>query len=156
MAETVVCVGAIVRRESSVLLVRQSPGHSLEGQWTIPWGQLDRGESPTAAALREVREEAGVIARVDGLLGVQELPEPWLGMLGMLFLCTHISGTPTPDMRETDAARYFSGDQNVPDADPLEPGVQSDLALGPGETASIDIVIEGGGIAFCRSIPDGA
>ena len=42
VAETAVCVGAVVRRDDSVLLVRQSPGHSLAGQWTIPWGQLTK------------------------------------------------------------------------------------------------------------------
>jgi ADP-ribose pyrophosphatase YjhB (NUDIX family) len=75
-AATVVCVGAVVRRGDAVLLVRQSPGHSLAGQWTVPWGRLENGESPLAAALREVQEEGGVHAAVDGLLGVQELPEP--------------------------------------------------------------------------------
>ena len=60
MAETILCTGAVVRLSDSILLVRQSPGHSLEGQWTIPWGQVEGGESPTAAALREIREEAGL------------------------------------------------------------------------------------------------
>ncbi len=121
MAETVVCVGAVVRKERSVLLVRQSPGHPLECQWTIPWGQIDRGESPTAAVLREIEEEASVTAQVEGLLGVQELPEPWLGMIGILFLCKHIDGMPGPDGRETDAAQYFDGDQLSSIADSLEP-----------------------------------
>ena len=121
MSETIVCVGALVRQADSVLLVRQSAGHSLEGQWTIPWGQIDRGESPTAAVLREVAEESGVIARVEGLLGVQELPEPWLGMVGILFLCTHVDGAPTPDMRETDAARFFTVDELAEIAGSFEP-----------------------------------
>ena len=121
MSETIVCVGAVVRRENSVLLVRQSRGHSLEGQWTIPWGQIGRGESPTTAALREIEEEAGVSAQIEGLLGIQELPEPWLGMIGILFLCTHVDGEPIPDMRETDAAQYFDADQLTSNSDSLEP-----------------------------------
>ncbi len=108
MSETVICVGAVVRRADEVLLVRQSAGHSLEGQWTIPWGQLGQGESPSAAALRETEEEGGIVAEVEGLLGVQELPEPWLGMIGIVFLCRHTEGEPTPDNRETDAAKYFN------------------------------------------------
>ena len=86
MSETVICVGTVVRRADEVLLVRQSAGHSLEGQWTIPWGQLGQGESPSAAALRETEEEGGIVAEVEGLLGVQELPEPWLGMIGIIFI----------------------------------------------------------------------
>ena len=121
MTETIVCVGAVVRRAGSVLLVRQSPGHALAGRWTIPWGKIDQGESPTAAVLREVKEEGGIVAQVDGLLGIQELPEPWLGMIGILFLCTHVDGTPIPDMRETDAAQYTRMEQIDSIADSLEP-----------------------------------
>lgn len=98
-------------QSAQILLVRQSPGHSLAGLWTIPWGQLEPGESPSAAAIRETAEESGVVAEVEGLLGVQELPEPWLGMIGMLYLCRHIDGEPTPDGHETDAARYFRADE---------------------------------------------
>jgi ADP-ribose pyrophosphatase YjhB (NUDIX family) len=108
MSRTVVCVGAVVRRSDEILLVRQSAGHSLEGRWTIPWGRLGEGESPTLAAIRETEEESGVTAEVEGLLGVQELPEPWMGMIGMIFICRHVDGEPTPDNRETDAARYFN------------------------------------------------
>lgn len=111
MTDTVVCVGAVVQRESSVLLVRQASGHSLEGQWTMPWGQLEPGESPSVAVLREIREEGGVSAEISGLLGIQELPEPWLGMIGILFFCKHISGEATPDHIETDAAGYFTLDE---------------------------------------------
>ena len=95
MIETVVCVGAVVRRANKILLVRQSKGHSLEGRWTIPWGQLDRGESPSAAIARETLEESGVVAEIEGLLGVQELPAPWEGMIGLLYLCNHIDGLDT-------------------------------------------------------------
>ncbi|MDJ0938624.1 MAG: NUDIX domain-containing protein [Woeseiaceae bacterium] len=121
MAETILCTGAVVRHSDSILLVRQSPGHSLEGQWTMPWGQVEGGESPTAAALREIREEAGIIAKMEGLLGLQELPDPWPGMVGLLFLCAHVDGTPTPDRRETDAAQYFRSDQLDAIADAIEP-----------------------------------
>ena len=121
MRETSVCVGSVVRRADTILLVRQSPGHSLEGLWTVPWGRLEQGESPTAAALREVREEAGIVAEVEGLIGLHELPEPWLGMLGILYLCTSSLGEPCPDHRETDAARFFRADQLGSIDDAIEP-----------------------------------
>ena len=121
MTETVVCAGAVVLSAERILLVRQSPGHSLEGLWTIPWGQLDPGEPPSAAAVREAEEEAGVIVEVEGLLGVQELPEPWLGMIGLLYMCRHLSGEPTPDHCETDAARFFGKDELAEIRDALEP-----------------------------------
>lgn len=121
MSRTVVCVGAVVRRADEILLVRQSVGHSLEGQWTIPWGQLGDGESPTVAAIRETKEESGVIAEVEGLLGIQELPEPWVGMIGIVFFCRHADGEPTPDNRETDAAKYFNREALEECSETLDP-----------------------------------
>jgi 8-oxo-dGTP diphosphatase len=108
MTETVVCVGAVVCKADQVLLVRQAQGHSLQGQWTIPWGRLDPGESPSAAVLRETWEEGSVRAEIAGLLGVQEIPPPWEGQIAILYLCRHVDGEPAPDHRETDAARYFT------------------------------------------------
>jgi ADP-ribose pyrophosphatase YjhB (NUDIX family) len=42
----IVCVGGVVLQEGRMLFVRQAPGHSLEGQWTIPWGFMETGETP--------------------------------------------------------------------------------------------------------------
>lgn len=72
MTKTAVFVGAVVQRDDKVLLVRQAAGHPLAGQWTVPWGRVEDGESPVAAAVRETREEGGVLVTVDGLLGVQD------------------------------------------------------------------------------------
>jgi len=107
MRKTELFVGAVVRRDGEVLLVRQSPGHSLAGQWTIPWGRVDPGESPMTAAIREVREEAAIEAVVEGLLGVQELPDPHLGGVALVYQCKHLSGDLIPRDTETDAARYL-------------------------------------------------
>ncbi len=100
-----VCVGAVVLRADRVLFVRQAKGQSLEGQWSIPWGVVDPGETPEVAALRETQEESGVLARLDGLLGFQNLNTGWLSLI---FLCQHVEGEPAPDGVETDAAAYFS------------------------------------------------
>ncbi len=121
MMDTVVCVGAVVLMHRSVLLVRQAAGHELEGQWTIPWGTIAAGESPANAVVRETREEAGVSAEIEGLLGVQELPAPWEGQIGILYLCRHLDGDPRPDNRETDAAGYFSEAEIEALGEPVEP-----------------------------------
>lgn len=121
MSETTLFVGAVVRSDDRILLVRQSPGHSLEGQWTIPWGRVEAGESPEAAAVREAWEEGGVRIGVDGLLGVQELPAPQQGGVALAYLCVHVEGTPQPVDGETDAARYYSLAELEALDEPVEP-----------------------------------
>ena len=111
----------MVAKADRLLAIRQAKGHPLEGQWTMPWGRLEAGESPSAAALRECAEEAAIVAVVEGLLGVQELPDPWPGWIAILYTCKHLSGVPTPDMRETDGARYFSLQEIDTFDEPFEP-----------------------------------
>ena len=37
---------------------------SREGRWQLPKGHLDKGETPEQAAMREVREEAGITCEI--------------------------------------------------------------------------------------------
>lgn len=120
-SDFITCVGAVVSGADSLLAVRQAKGHPLEGQWTIPWGRLEPGESPASAALREVKEESGIVAAVTGLIGVQELPEPWLGSFALVYHCDRVNGDPTPDFRETDAAAFLTMDQIRDSNEPFEP-----------------------------------
>ncbi len=115
-----VFVGAVVLQGERALFVRQAAGHSLAGQWSIPWGLVDEGEWPAAAVLRETREEAGITAELVGLLGLQDLTTE--GSLGIAFLCRHLAGEPTPDGGvETDAATYLSLVEMAAWPEPFEP-----------------------------------
>ena len=53
-------VGAVVVDEGRVLLVRRGT-EPLRGQWSLPGGLLELGESLTNGVVREVREETGLI-----------------------------------------------------------------------------------------------
>jgi NAD+ diphosphatase len=55
--------------EPSVLLLRRAVEPGLGG-WDLPAGYLDPHESPEEAALRETREEAGMLVELIGLVGV--------------------------------------------------------------------------------------
>jgi ADP-ribose pyrophosphatase YjhB (NUDIX family) len=110
------CVGAVVLKENKVLFVRQTYG-GLKGKWSLPWGFVDGKKSdgslepPDAAVLREVQEEAGVEAQVEGLLGIQNHSAGGEPRLYIIYLCRLIHGDPTPDHHETDKAAFFSLDE---------------------------------------------
>jgi ADP-ribose pyrophosphatase YjhB (NUDIX family) len=59
--------------EVEILLLRRAvdPGH---GDWDLPAGYLDPGESFEQAAVRETREEAGLEVELIGLAGVYHSP----------------------------------------------------------------------------------
>src|SRR5712692_2133178 len=40
------------------------------GQWALPMGKMELGETPSGCAIRETREETGITVEVTGLLGV--------------------------------------------------------------------------------------
>jgi 8-oxo-dGTP diphosphatase len=52
-------VGAVVVDEGRVLLVRRGT-EPLRGEWSLPGGLLEVGESLIAGVVREVREETGL------------------------------------------------------------------------------------------------
>jgi len=58
--------GVAVRDGDEVLLVRRAGGPS-EGFWTLPGGYLEPDEPAPAAAVRELREEAGLDAAPEAL-----------------------------------------------------------------------------------------
>jgi 8-oxo-dGTP pyrophosphatase MutT (NUDIX family) len=53
-----------------VLTRRASSLRSHRGQWAIPGGRCDEGETPVAAALRELHEELGLALGTEHVLGV--------------------------------------------------------------------------------------
>lgn len=54
----------------SFLVIRRARAGRHAGQWALPGGRLDDGETPVTAALRELEEEAGVSAGPGDVVGV--------------------------------------------------------------------------------------
>ena len=57
---------AVVEREGHFLIGLRPAGGTLAGLWEFPGGQVEPGETPEAAAVRECLEETGFSIRITG------------------------------------------------------------------------------------------
>ena len=100
-------VRAAVFRNGHLLLVRETE----DGGWSLPGGWADVGDSPSVAAVREVREESGyeVVARKVAAVYDRDRhghpPIPFHAYK-MFFLCDLMGGA-SSGSHETDAVDFF-------------------------------------------------
>jgi 8-oxo-dGTP diphosphatase len=63
------CVGVVCLRGPEILLIRRGKPPRM-GEWSIPGGRMEMGETVADGALRELAEETGVCAELLGLIDV--------------------------------------------------------------------------------------
>ena len=64
-----IAVLSVASMQNEIVLVKRS-NPPYQGKWSFPAGFVDRGENIKDATIREFREETGLNAQVDKLLGV--------------------------------------------------------------------------------------
>ncbi|MGK4583946.1 NUDIX hydrolase [Kitasatospora sp. HPMI-4] len=97
---------AIVVHEDRVLMVRRRVS---EGRlsWQFPAGEIEPGESPEEAAVRETKEETGLCVAAVKLLG--ERVHPKTGRLTSYTACEAVSGSAeVVDAEELDALAWVA------------------------------------------------
>ena len=60
----------VVNDQGEILMIRRTDN----GNWAVPGGAIDLGESMTDAAIRETREESGIDCEITGLVGIYTNP----------------------------------------------------------------------------------
>lgn len=101
-------VSVVVANDAGeILLIRRSDN----GNWALPGGAIDLGESLSQAAIRETREETGIDCEITGLTGVYTDPGHVIlyesnvevrQEFSIVLTARPIRGDPTPSEESTD------------------------------------------------------
>jgi 8-oxo-dGTP diphosphatase len=86
-------VDVVIPAEEGVVLIRRG-SDPFEGQWALPGGFVEVGETVEAAAVREAAEETGLAVELAHLVGVYSEPDrdPRGHNVSVAFLARVLSG----------------------------------------------------------------
>jgi 8-oxo-dGTP pyrophosphatase MutT (NUDIX family) len=109
-------VAAIVTADKRVLVGRRNDG---KPPWTFIAGEIEPGESPADAAVREVKEETGLLVKAGHVIGRRVHPKTGRTMIYMAALPTHGDDIFVGDEDELAEVRWA----DLEEADQLLPGM---------------------------------
>ncbi len=119
MAKFMIYAAAYVflKREGTIYLMRRANTGYRDGMYSLPAGHIEAGESLKEAALRELEEEAGVVAQAEDLVQAHAMYRryPERTYADYYFVCDTWEGEPTIcEPEKCDDARWVDG-QNLPE-----------------------------------------
>lgn len=88
------CCTLVLNEEREILLVQRSVEPKI-GEWCLPGGFMEIGESPEETALRELFEETGLKGKIDRCIGTTAHRSLLYGAILITgYLVTNYTGTP--------------------------------------------------------------
>jgi len=109
-SKTVASAGAAVVRDDSLLVVRMTYSPT-QGQYMLPGGVVESGETMDATVVREVREETGIEARPLGIIGVNSIVYSGETHTYVLWLVEPVGGDLVADGNEVDHCCFLTFDE---------------------------------------------
>ena len=104
--------GVIIERDGKVLLVKRKYP-PFKGDWTLPAGFVEYGESPEDCAVREIYEETNLKIKLDSVFGVYSgRDDPRVYAVLIVYLAKGFTGKPKSgdDAQELE----FFAEDNIP------------------------------------------
>lgn len=126
--------------ELGVLVIRRADRGRNAGQWALPGGRAEEGESPRETALRELREELGLEVADSQVLGMlDDFPAASGFAITPVVAVAEGAGEPVPDPGEVRSVhhvplRTLAADGVVHWVDHPDGGDLLQMRLGPGMT----------------------
>jgi ADP-ribose pyrophosphatase YjhB (NUDIX family) len=97
----------VVNGEDSILMIRRTDN----GNWAVPGGAIDLGESVAQAAVRETLEESGIECEITGIAGIYSDPRHVIlytsndearQEFSIVLTARAVGGQPTPSSESSD------------------------------------------------------
>jgi 8-oxo-dGTP diphosphatase len=89
-------VAGLVVRDGLVLITQRRADQALPLQWEFPGGKVEAGEAPTAALVRELREEVGAAVEVGRIWDVLFHAYDAFDLVMLVYPCRLVHGEPSP------------------------------------------------------------
>lgn len=105
------CAGGLVYDDVGRLLLIRRATPPARGQWSVPGGRCEPGESAERACEREVAEETGLIVRVQRLAGRVQRPGPMEQVFAIDDFVCQLVGGQLDAATDAEEARWVTGAQ---------------------------------------------
>ena len=100
--------GCIVLDKRTVLLIKHNSGH-----WDFPKGHMEEGETEVETAIREVKEETGIVVdvRKKHRYSITYMPKSDVEKEVIFFLAKKKKGEETPQMEEVQKVEWVTWEE---------------------------------------------